>query len=117
MMLVTGIGLLLVMIGVWGMLTQRNLIKIIIGFSIIDTGVHLVLVSIGYLPARTAPILDDAVSRSAAAAQVVDPLPSALVLTAIVIGLAVTALMLTYAVRLYEARGSLDIAEYKELRW
>jgi multisubunit Na+/H+ antiporter MnhC subunit len=48
---------------------------------------------------------------------VVDPSPSALVLTAIVIGLAVTALMLSYAVKLYEKKGTLDIDEYKELKW
>lgn len=117
MTVVTAIGLLLVMIGAWGMLTQRNIIKIIIGFSIIDTGVHMVLVSIGYLRGRTAPILDEAVSEARASQAIVDPLPSALVLTAIVIGLAVTALMLTYAVRLYEKRGSLNIDDYKELRW
>jgi len=117
MTLVTGTGLLLILIGAWGMLTQRNLVKITIGFSIIDTGVHLVIVSVGYITGRTAPILNEAVGREGAAARVVDPLPSALVLTAIVIGLAVTALMLTYAVRLYDRRGSLDIRDYKELRW
>lgn len=99
------------------MLTQRNLIKIIIGFSIIDTGIHLVIVSIGYIPGRTAPIIDEAVEKTRAAAEVVDPIPSALVLTAIVIGLAITALMLTYAVSLYKKRYSLSIDDYKELKW
>ena len=117
MMIVTGLGLLLVMIGAWGMLTQRNLIRIIIGFSIIDTGIHVVIVSIGYIEGRTAPILDKAVSRAAAAGRVVDPLPSALVLTAIVIGLALTALMLTYAVRLHDTRHSLNIEDYKDSKW
>jgi multisubunit Na+/H+ antiporter MnhC subunit len=111
------IGFALILIGLWGMLTRGNLIKIIIGFSIIDTGVHLVLVSIGYIEGRTAPILNEAVDRAEAAARVVDPVPSALVLTAIVIGLAVTALMLTYAVSLHRRRGSLQISDYKELKW
>jgi multicomponent Na+:H+ antiporter subunit C len=75
------------------------------------------MVSIGYLPGRTAPILDEAVPPAEAAARVVDPIPSALVLTAIVIGLAVTALMLTYAVRLYRLNESLSIDSYKELKW
>ena len=110
-------GMLLILAGLWGMLTKKNIVKIIVGFSIIDTGIHLVMVSIGYLPGRTAPILDAAVPVSDAASRVVDPIPSALVLTAIVIGLAVTALMLTYAVRLYRLNESLSIESYKELKW
>ncbi len=110
-------GMLLILAGLWGMLTKKNIVKIIVGFSIIDTGIHLVMVSIGYLPGRTAPILDAAVPVSDAANRVVDPIPSALVLTAIVIGLAVTALMLTYAVRLYRLNESLSIESYKELKW
>lgn len=117
MTLVTILGFALVLIGMWGMLTRKNLIKIIIGFSIIDTGIHLIIVSIGYLPGRTAPILDGAVDKSRAALEVVDPIPSALVLTAIVIGLAITALMLTYTVRMFRERKSLNIGDYKELKW
>lgn len=117
MILMTYFGLALIVIGLWGMLTQKNIIKIIIGFSIVDTGVHMVMVSIGYLKDRTAPILDSMVEKGEAVSRVVDPIPSALVLTAIVIGLAVTALMLTYAVKLYEKKGTLDIDEYKELKW
>jgi len=110
-------GFILVVIGLYGMLTRKNIIKIIIGFSIVDTGVHLIMVSVGYLKDRTAPILDSAVAPGEALRTVVDPVPSALVLTAIVIGLAVTALMLAYAVRLYETKGSLDIHDFKELKW
>lgn len=114
MLLVTSLGLILIVLGLWGMLTQKNIIKIIIGFSIMDTGIHLLIVSIGYIKDRTAPIIDSAVNS---ASQVVDPVPSALVLTAIVIGLAVTALMLTYAIKLFEIKGSLEIDDFKELKW
>lgn len=117
MTLITTLGLILVLIGLWGMLTQKNIIKIIIGFSIVDTGVHLIMVSIGYLKDRTAPIIDSAVLQADAVNQVVDPIPSALVLTAIVIGLAVTALMLSYAIKLYEKNQTLDISSFKELKW
>ncbi|HDQ15319.1 MAG TPA: cation:proton antiporter [Sediminispirochaeta sp.] len=117
MTLGTVIGFALILIGVWGMLTRSNLIKIIIGFSIIDTGIHLVIVSIGYLPGRTAPIIDGAVDKARAGLEVVDPIPSALVLTAIVIGLAITALMLTYAVGMFREKKSLNIGDYKELKW
>lgn len=111
------IGFILVIIGFFGMLTNKNLIKIVIGFSIVDTGIHVIIVSIGYLKNRTAPIIDQAVNPAAASQKVIDPIPSALVLTAIVIGLAVTALMLSYIIRLYQEKKSLSIDDYKELKW
>jgi len=114
MQLIPAIGAALIVIGAWGMLTQRNMMKMVIGFSIIDTGVHLMIVSIGYVIGGTAPILDADVG---AASRFVDPVPSALVLTAIVIGLATTALMLTYVVRLARTKGTLEVSGYKELRW
>ena len=75
-------GLGLVLIGLWGMLTQRNMIRMIVGFSLTDTGVHMVMVSIGYVTGGTAPIINDAVPMADAVNRVVDPVPSALVLTA-----------------------------------
>lgn len=117
MQLVTGLGLILVMIGIWGMLTRKNMIKIVIGFSLIDTGIHIIMVSIGYLKGRTAPILNEAVDKARAVTEVVDPVPSVLVLTAIVIGLAVTALMLVYVTRLYRHNKSMNIDDYGELQW
>jgi len=108
---VISIGTLLVMIGLWGLLTRRNLIKMIIGFSIMDTGTHLIIVGLGYRNGGTAPILDSTIT---AGTRFVDPIPSALVLTAIVIGLAVTALMLAYAIRLFQSRGSAFIDDFKE---
>jgi multicomponent Na+:H+ antiporter subunit C len=110
-------GMVLVLIGVWGILTRKDLIRIVIAFSILDTGSHLVLVSLGQVGRLTAPILDSDVLRSAGSRAVIDPLPSALVLTAIVIGVAVTALMLTFAVRMHRERGSHSIDDYKDMRW
>ena len=100
-------GLGLVLIGLWGMLTQRHIIRMIIGFSLLDTGIHMVMVSIGYVTGGTAPIIE-AVNR------IVDPVPSALVLTSIVIGLGVTAVMLSFAVRIYRTRRTLMIDECTE---
>jgi multisubunit Na+/H+ antiporter MnhC subunit len=110
-------GLGLILIGLWGMLTQRNMIRMIIGFSLTDTGIHMVMVSIGYVTGRTAPIINDAVPVADAASLVVDPVPSALVLTAIVIGLGVTAVMLAFTVRIYKARNTLMIDECTESKW
>jgi len=110
-------GLGLVLIGLWGMLTQRNMIRMIIGFSLMDTGIHMVMVSIGYVTGGTAPIINAAVPVDAAVDRVVDPVPSALVLTAIVIGLGVTAVMLSFAVRIYKSRKTLMIDECTESKW
>ena len=117
MHIATIFGFLLLLIGLWGMLTQKNIIKMIIGFSIMDTGLHVVMVSLGYIKGRTAPILDAAVDPANAAAQVVDPIPQALVLTAIVIGLAVTSLLLAYAVRMNKAKRSLLVSDFQETQW
>ena len=116
MQLITGLGFVLIIIGIWGMLTRHNMLRIVLGFSLIDTGIHIIMVSIGFISGRTAPVLNDAVDRINAIKQVVDPVPSVLVLTAIVIGLAVTALMLVYVVRLYKKKNSMHIEDYGELK-
>jgi multicomponent Na+:H+ antiporter subunit C len=110
-------GFLLVLIGLYGALTQRNLLRIILAFTVAGTGVNLVIIAIGYLRGRTAPILDAAVPVAEAAQRIIDPLPQALVLTAIVIGLGITALMLAYAYRVFQTKGTLDIAKLTELKW
>ena len=110
-------GLGLIMIGLFGMLTQRNIIRMIIGFSLLDTGIHMVMIAIGYVTGGTAPIIDAAVPAAKATTLVVDPVPSALVLTAIVIGLGVTAVMLSFAVRIHQTRRTLNIDECTESKW
>lgn len=116
MIITLAIGFILLVIGLWGLMTQKNIIKMIIAFSIVDTGTHVIIVSIGYIKGRTAPILDSAV-KSPVIKHVIDPVPSALVLTAIVIGLATTALMLSYAIQLYKKKKTLNVDEYKDLKW
>jgi len=114
------IGFLLILVGFWGVLTQKNIIKIIVGFSILDTGINVLIVSLGYVKGKTAPIIDNAVAQTGyhdVSASVVDPVPQALVLTAIVIGFGVTALMLSYAMKLYKAKKTLEINKYNDLKW
>lgn len=110
-------GFCLVLVGLWGMLTHSNILRIIIGLSLVDTGIHIVMVSAGYITNGTAPILDRALSVTEAAGRAVDPVPSALVVTAIVIGFSVTAIMLAYAIRLYEAKKTLSIEAFTESKW
>jgi len=110
-------GFLLILIGAYGALTNRNLLRMIVAFTVADTGVNIVIVAVGYMRGRSAPIIDQAVAAADAVRRIIDPVPQALVLTAIVIGLGVTALMLAFAYRLYEKKGTLDIARLTELKW
>ena len=118
-----GAGFALVLTGLACALLRRNLMRMVLGFSIVDTGVHLIIASVGSLAGRTAPIIDDPellsdVSTLAVdASKVVDPVPQALVLTAIVIGVGVTALMLTYIVRIHDRERTLDVRELRNLKW
>ncbi|MXN98774.1 cation:proton antiporter [Shinella zoogloeoides] len=110
-------GFVLILIGFWGMLTHRNILRIIIGFSLIDTGMHIVLVATGYITGGTAPIVDTALSATDAATRAVDPIPSALVVTAIVIGFSVNAILLAFAIRLHAAKKTLSIDALTESKW
>lgn len=110
-------GLVLMLIGLWGVLTHRNILRIIISLSLIGTGTHIMIVAIGYVSGGTAPIIDRALTIAEASTRAVDPVPSALVVTAIVIGLAVTAVLLAYAIRLYDAKKTLSIDAFTESKW
>ena len=99
-------GFLLILIGFYGALSNRNLLRMIVAFTIADSGVNLVIVAIGYMPGRTAPILDATVKAGDAAARVIDPVPQALVLTAIVITFGMTALSVVLALRSFLESGS-----------
>jgi multicomponent Na+:H+ antiporter subunit C len=110
-------GLVVMLIGFWGVLTHRNILRIIISLSLIGTGTHILIVAIGYVRGGTAPIIDRALTVAEASARAVDPVPSALVVTAIVIGLAVTAVLLAYAIRLYESKKTLSIDAFTDSKW
>ncbi len=103
---------ILFMVGLYGIIMQRNLIKIIIGLAIMEYSVLFFLILIGYIDSATAPII----SESFEEALFVDPLPQAMVLTAIVIGLATKALMLSVAIRLYKEYGTFDIRKMNTLK-
>jgi multicomponent Na+:H+ antiporter subunit C len=110
-------GFILILVGLYGALSNHNIMRMIVSFTVANAGVNLVLVSVGYMRGRTAPILDAAVPVSEAVTRIIDPVPQALVLTAIVIGVGTTALMLAFVYKLYETKRSLDIAKYTELKW
>ena len=104
----------LILIGLYIILVKHNLIKVIIGLAILDTGVNLFLISVGYITEGTAPIFSGSETDGQ---QMVDPVPQALVLTAIVIGVAVLALALSLAIRLYHHYGTLNLRDIREQKW
>jgi len=104
--------LILFCIGLYGVLRKRNLVKIIIGLGIVEYSMNLFFILLGYRFSGRAPI--DAQNQNIL--NMVDPLPQALVLTSIVIGLGVTALVISIAVRIYEKYGTFDITKIKRLK-
>jgi multicomponent Na+:H+ antiporter subunit C len=104
----------LIFIGLYIIVVKKNLIKVIIGLSILDTGINLFLITVGYIKEGTAPIFS---KPGLEKSTMVDPVPQALVLTAIVIGVAVLALALSLAIRLYKHYGTLNLRKIKEQRW
>ena len=99
-------------VGLYGVVRKRNIIKIIVGLGIIEYAVNLFFVLIGYRVHGRAPIL----AKGQAVVNMVDPVPQALVLTSIVIGLAVTALIVAIAMRIYEKYGTFDITKVRRLK-
>lgn len=95
-------------VGFTTLLLHKNMIKKIIGLNIMDTAVYLFLAAMGYVDGRDAPIVTDGILDAEA---YINPIPSGLVLTGIVVSVSVTALMLSLTIRLYRKYHSLDLDE------
>ena len=95
-------------IGFSNLLLQKNLIKKIIGLNIMDTATYLFLALKGYIEGRKAPVAEGGVTSVEA---YINPIPSGLVLTGIVVSVSVTALMLALTIRLYRRYHTLDLDE------
>lgn len=102
------VAAILFCIGFTNLLLQTNLIKKIIGLNIMDSAIYLFLAEKGYIAGRVAPIVTDGVTSVEA---YINPIPSGLVLTGIVVSVSVTALMLSLTIRLYRKYHSLDLDE------
>lgn len=102
------VAMILFTIGFANLLLHPNLIKKIIGFNIMDSGMYLFLAEMGYIKGRVAPIITDGVTD---AEKFINPVPSGLVLTGIVVSVSVTALMLALTIRLYRRYHSLNMDE------
>ena len=106
------VAMILFGIGFSNLLLQKNLIKKIIGLNIMDTATYLFLAEKGYIEGRVAPIVVDNVTIVEA---YVNPVPSGLVLTGIVVSVSVTALMLSLTIRLYRKYHTLDMDKISTL--
>ena len=107
------VSIILFGVGFTTLLFSRNLLKKVVGLNIMDTGVYLLLVSMGFIDGRHAPIIANGVTDTA---HYINPIPSVLVLTGIVVSVSVTAIMLSLIVRLYEKYHSLNLDVIYELR-
>ena len=102
------VAMILFGIGFANLLFQKNLIKKIIGFNIMDTAIYLFLAEKGYIAGRMPPIVVDGIQSVDA---YINPIPSGLVLTGIVVSVSVSALMLSLTIRLYKRYRTLDLDE------
>jgi multicomponent Na+:H+ antiporter subunit C len=105
----------LLTMGLYCLVAKKNIVKKVIGVVIMDYAVNLYLIIIGYKAGGVAPIIGRGMSASRLE-RFVDPLPQALVLTSIVIGLGVLALMVSMCIRLYEKHGTFDMSQISKLR-
>ena len=104
----------LIGLGFYTIITKYNLVKTVIGLSITDYGVNLLLVTIGFNPGGTAPIYTW--NELNPETFFVDPIPQALTLTSIVIGACVTAMSLSLVIKLDEMYGTADTRQIRRLR-
>ena len=102
------VAMILFCIGFANLLFQKNLIKKIIGFNIMDTAIFLFLAEKGYITGRIAPIVVDGIQS---VEKYINPVPGGLVLTGIVVSVSVSAVMLSLTMRLYKRYGTLDLDE------
>ena len=102
---------LLILIGLSAMLFKRNLVKILMGLSLMESAINLFLVATGYRQGGVAPIFTNVPDT-----HMVLPTDQALTLTSIVIGVATSAMMLSFAMVLYKKYGTVDSRKIRKLK-
>jgi len=102
------VAIILFGIGFTTLFLNRNLVKKIIGLNILDTAVYLFLASVGYIEGRGAPIISDGATDPSL---YINPIPSGLILTGIVISVSMTAFSLALIVQLYKKYDTLNLDE------
>jgi multisubunit Na+/H+ antiporter MnhC subunit len=100
------------LIGLYCVITKKNLLKIVMGIVIMEYAVNFFLILLGYKMGGVAPIVVEGVRE----ARFVDPLPQAMVLTAIVISIATLAFIVAICIRIYERYHTFDVTEIRRLK-
>ena len=100
------------LVGLFGIVTSKNLIHIAVCVSVCQSSTYALLLAVGYRDRGTAPVFADI----PASRRVVDPVVQSLTLTDIVVAVAVSALLLAFAVKAFDHKGSLDPAELADQR-
>ena len=104
-------AVVLILLGITVMLAKRNIVKVLMGLSLIESAVNLFLVAIGYRQGGVAPIFTNVPGT-----HMVMPTVQALTLTSIVIGVATMAMLLSFAMVLYRKYGTTDFLKIKKLK-
>ena len=98
-------------VGFANLLLQKNLLKKVVGFNIMDSAVFLLLASLGYIEGAAAPIVSEG---SVNPSLYINPIPSGLVLTGIVVSVSITAFSLALIQRIYRRYGTIELDELLE---
>jgi multicomponent Na+:H+ antiporter subunit C len=102
----------LLLAGLYGVVTSRNLVHLIVSLAVAQSSTYVVLLSIGYKRHGEAPVFAD----RAPSPRAVDPVVQALTLTDVVVGTTVTAMLLAIAVQAHKRYGTLDPEELRAMR-
>ena len=111
--LVTMGSMALFFVGLFGLLTRKHIIKIFMSIAIMESSIFLLFIGLTFNTDFIAPILDN---THVDFANMNDPVPHAMILTAIVIGMAVFALGVSFAIEYYKLTGKTNIDEMNSLR-
>ncbi|HET6879027.1 MAG TPA: cation:proton antiporter subunit C [Pirellulales bacterium] len=106
-----GVAAWLLFVGLYGIVSSRNLIHMVICLTVVQRSTYVLLIAVGYRSGAHAPVLADLPHD----AFVVDPVVQALALTDIVVGATTTALLLAMAVRVHKLQGTLDPSKLRPL--
>lgn len=111
------VAVLLLVLGLFAVCTQKNLIKVVLGLGIIDYGINLLIVSVGFNNGGTAPVFTISdLLNGVSSSFFVDPVPQALTLTSIVIGACVDAMALALVIMIYRKYKTINSDEVRRIR-
>ena len=116
MPLAYALAMILFGVGLYGVVCKKNAVKIIISLLVMTNAVNLFIILIGYRSQGIAPVMTKGQDVAEFAAHSVDPLAHAIVITSIVIGLSIIALMIAIAIRLYDRYKTFDTSKMKDLK-